>query len=177
MKHFSPTSLTISEIWLRIYTKIIKSKFQISGISSKLKNLTFRQDGHHPGTLVLVCDNFCTIPVDHLWDLALDIHSPTKIYNKMTNISEIWLRIWEKIPQNNKVQISNFRHFVKYHNFDIPTRRASSWDPGAYVWQLLYDLSRPSLTSGPGHGPTPQIYNNMTTENSPNSHKLQILTF
>ena len=39
----------------------------------------------------------------------------------------------KKIPKNNKVQILNFRHFVTNQNFDIPTRRASSWDPGAFL--------------------------------------------
>ena len=66
------------------YPKIIKSKFQISGISSKFKILTFRQDGHHPGTLVLMCDNFCTIPVGHLWDLVPDMNPPPKITPKFT---------------------------------------------------------------------------------------------
>ena len=60
------------------YPKIIKSKIRFSAISLKIKILKFRQDGHHPGTLVLVCDNFCTIPVGHLWDLVSDMDPPPK---------------------------------------------------------------------------------------------------
>ena len=92
-------------------------------------------------------------------------------------IFEIWLRTWEKIPQNNKVQISIFRHFVKNLNFDIPTRRASSWDPGAYVWQLLYDSSKPSLRSGSGHEPTPQNHPKIHWKNGLIFTKMQILKF
>ena len=82
-------------------TKIIKSKFQITGILSKFKILTFRQDGHHPGTLVLMCDNFCTIPVSHLRDLVSDMNLPSQFAIKS--------------------QPKNCPNFTKIANFDIIT--------------------------------------------------------